>query len=407
MYEIREGREEDRDSVVDLLTKIFRPIETFQEEWIYGWREFWNRPASKNWAFVATHMGRVVANLSFFTSNVNRIRANPMCFAGVWAVGTELEHRRQGLLKGLLQRAFSVMNEQSIILSILDPSPYQGAQIAYEKCGYAVAEHRVKHNFSPNALRLLEGNSDITVRKLKNAEEYRKVADLELGMSRYGSRVFMRAWHAWPVICEYAIKNGQISLFERGSEPVGCANCSIIRSNDDLTLHVSMTYYKSYDVLPSIIALISELSGNVTHVEWICEPQIPIQDFFQNIHRLETQSIGTMMMRVINFEDYCKSIQVPEQTENKLILKLTDSHCPWNEGVYQLDAGNGNLEIRRENDTQKADFTLTAFQLSKVIGGLIPPSILQELGIITCSPETARTLEAIFPTDSFLSYPRF
>lgn len=407
MYEIREGREEDRDSVVELLTKIFRPIETFEEEWVYGWREFWNRPTSKNWAFVATHMGRVVANLSFFKSNVNRIRANPVCFGGVWAVGTELEHRRQGLLKGLFQRAFLVMNEQGMVLSILDPSPYQGAQIAYEKCGYAVAERRVKHNFPPNALRSPEGNSDITVRKLKNAEEHRKVADLELGMSRYGSRVFMHAWHAWPAIFEYAIKNGQIFLFERGSEPVGCATCSIIRSDDNSTLHVSMTYYKSYDVLPSIIALISQLSTNVTNVEWICEPQIPIQDFFQNIHRLKTQSIGTMMMRVINFEDYCKSIQVPEQTEGKLILKLTDSHCPWNEGIYRLDARNGNLEVRRENDTQRAELTLTPFQLSKVIGGLIPPSILQELGTITGSPETARTLEAIFPADSFLSYPRF
>ena len=82
MYEIREGREEDRDSVVELLTKIFRPIETFEEEWVYGWREFWNRPTSKNWAFVATHMERVVANLSFFKSNVNRIRGNP-CVLGV------------------------------------------------------------------------------------------------------------------------------------------------------------------------------------------------------------------------------------------------------------------------------------------------------------------------------------
>ncbi len=112
-------------------------------------------------------------------------------------------------------------------------------------------------------------------------------------------------------------------------------------------------------------------------------------------------------MRVINFEEYCKSIQVPEQTEGKLTLKLTDSHCPWNEGIYRLDARNGNLEVREENDTQSAEFTLTPFQLSKVIGGLTPPSILQELGLITGSPETARTLEAIFPADSFLSYPRF
>jgi predicted acetyltransferase len=402
MYEIRKGREEDRDSVVELLTKVFMPIESFQEEWIDGWREFWNRPKYKNWAFVTTHKGRLVANLSFFENNVNCIRGKPVCFGGVWAVGTELEHRRQGLLRRLFQQAFPVMDEHGMVLSILDPSPYQGAQIAYEKCGYAVVERRVKHAFPPSALRTPEGNPDISVRKLKNAEEHRKVAGLERGMSRYGSRIF-----TWPTMFEQAIKNGQIFLFERGSEPVGCAKCSILRTDDDSTLQVAMTYFKSYEVLPPIIGLINRLSANVNNVEWICDPQIPVQDFFQNIHRLETQSIGTMMLRIINFEGYCKSIQVPESAEGRLVLKLIDSLCPWNEGIYQLNVRKGKLEVDRGNHGQEIELTLIPFQLSKVIGGLISPSKLQELRIIACSLETARMLEAIFPTDSFLSYVRF
>ena len=402
MYEIRTGREEDRIPVVELLTKVFRPIERFQEEWVDGWREFWNRPKFKNWAFVATHKGRVVANLSFFENNVNSIRGKPMRFGGVWAVGTELEHRRQGLLKGLFQQAFPVMNEHGMALSILEPSPYQGAQIAYEKCGYAVAERRVKHDFPPRALKTPEVNPDITVRKLKNAEEHRRVVDLERGMSRFGSRIF-----TWPSVFEETIENGQLFLLERGSEPVGCAKCSIIRTNDESTLHVAMTYFKSYEVLPLLIRLINRLSANVTNVEWICDPQIPVQEFIQNVHILKTESIGTMMLRIVNFEGYCRSIQVPEPTEGRLILKLTDSLCPWNEGIYQLNAGKGKLEVDRRNHEQGIELTLTPFQLSKVIGGLLSPSKLQELGLITCSPETARMLEAIFSTDSFLSYVRF
>ncbi len=403
MYEIREGREEERESVVELLTKVFRPIESFREWWIDGWRKFWNRPQFENWAFVATHKGRVVANLSFFKNdNLNCIRGNPVCFGAVWAVGTELEHRRQGLLRALFQKAFPMMNKHGMVLSILDPSPYQGAQIAYEKCGYAVAECRVKHDFPPGALRTVEGNPDITVRKLKNAEEHRTVADLEFGMSRYGSRVF-----TWSNAFEQAIKDRQLFLFERGSEAVACANCSIIRTDEDSTLQVAMTYFTSYEVLPSTIGLISQLSANVANVEWICEPQIPVRDFVQNVHRCKTQSIGTMMLRIVNFEGYCKSIQVSDLAEGRLVLKLTDSLCPWNEGIYELNARERKLEVNRGNYEKEIEVTLTPFQLSKVIGGLIPSSKLQELGIITCSPETARMLEAIFPRDSFLSYVRF
>ncbi|MFX0168295.1 MAG: enhanced intracellular survival protein Eis [Candidatus Hodarchaeota archaeon] len=402
LYAIRAGQEGDRDAVVELLTKIFRPIESFREEWVDGWREFWNRPTSKNWAFVATHMGRVVANLSFFKNNINRIRGNPMCFGGVWAVGTEQEHRRRGLLRGLFKQAFPMMNEQNIVLSILDPSPYQGAQIAYEKCGYSLVERRVKHDFLPSALRTPEGNPDITVRKLKRVEEQRIVADLEMSMSRYGSRIF-----TWPTAFEEGIKNRQLFLFERGSEPVGCAKYSIIATDDDSTLQVTMTYYKSYEVLPLIIGLIHEFSANAKNVEWICEPQIPVLAFVQNVHRFKTQSIGTMMLRIINFDGYCKSIQIPKSVEGVLVLKLTDSLCPWNEGVYQLNAHKGRLEVDRGDHEQEIELTLTPFQLSKVLGGLISPITLQELGIITCSPETARMLEVIFPTDSFLSYIRF
>lgn len=403
MYEIRKGQEEDRDSVVELLTRVFKPIESFQEWWIDGWREFWNRPQFENWAFVATYKGRVVANLSFFKNDsLNCIRGNPVCFGAVWAVGTELEHRRQGLLRGLFDQAFPVMNEHGMVLSILDPSPYQGAQIAYEKCGYAVVECRFKHDFLPSALRTVEGNPDITVRNLKNAEEHRKVADLEFGMSRYGSRVF-----TWPNAFEQAIKDRQLFLFERGSEAVACAKCSHVKTDEDSTLQVAMTYFTSYKVLPSIIGLIGQLSRNVANVEWICEPQIPIRDFVQNVHRLKTQSIGTMMMRIVNFEGYCKSIQVPDSAEGKLILKLTDSLCPWNEGIYELNAREGTLEVNRGSHEKEIEVTLTPFQLSKVIGGLIPPLKLQELRIITCLPETAKMLEAIFPRDSFLSYVRF
>ena len=402
MYEIRKGREEDRDSVVELLTKIFRTIESFREEWIDGWREFWNRPEFRNWAFVATHMGNVVANLSFFQNDVNCIRGNPICFGGVWAVGTKLEHRRQGLLRGLFQQAFPVMNEQGMVLSILEPSPYQGAQIAYEKCGYTVVERRVKHDFPPSALRTPKDQPDITIRKLKNTEEHQKVADLEQGMSRYGSRIF-----TWPTVFEEAIKDGELFLFERGSEPVGCAKCSVIRTSDEPTLQVAMTYYKSYDVVPPIIGLINQLSENVSNVEWICEPQIPVQHFVHNAHRLKTQSIGTMMLRIINFGGYCQSIQLPESVEGRLVLKLTDSLCPWNEGIYLLNARKRKLEVKPENHEQEVEVTLTPFQLSKVIGGFESPLKLQELRIITCLPETARTLEAIFPKDCFLSYVRF
>ena len=148
MYEIRDAHEEDRESVVQVLSRALGSLETFREEWVESWRQYWNRPEYEDWAYVATYKGRVIGNLSFAANDgFNRIRGAPQRFGAVWAVGVEVEHRRKGLLKGLFKSAFPHMKEEGIVLSILDPSPYDGAQFAYEKCGYALAERRLSHEF--------------------------------------------------------------------------------------------------------------------------------------------------------------------------------------------------------------------------------------------------------------------
>lgn len=400
MYEIREAHEEDRDSVVQVLTRALGSLETFREEWVESWRQYWNRPEYEDWAYVALYKGDVVANLSFAANDgLNRIRGAPQRFGAVWAVGVEVEHRRKGLLKRLFNSAFPRMKEEGIVLSILDPSPYDGAQIAYEKCGYALSENRVTHNFLCRALRPVKGSQDIMVRELVDTDEYKKISDLEATMGRFGSRVF-----TWPGIFVHQIKSGHFYIMERGSEPVGCAKLSF-KSGDESILNVSMTYFESYDVLPSIIELIAENSSKMTRVEWNCDPQIPVPYYFQNIHHLKTHNTGTMMMRVIDFEGYCRRIQVPEQAEEELIVNLNDIQCPWNEGTYRLNSEKGALTIERDN--KRSEITLNPFQLSQVIGGLTLPSVLREMGIISCSPETAQKLDAIFPVDSFMSYVRF
>ena len=401
MYEIREAREEDRDSVVQVLTRALRSVETFREEWVESWRQYWYKPENEDWAYVATYKNRVVANLSFFVNDsFNTMRGNPVRFGGVWAVGTESEHRRKGILKGLFNHAFPSMKEKGIVLSILDPSPYFGAQIAYEKCGYALAESRVTHEFSPRALRPTRGHS-ITARKLHDENEYTKISQLEFTMGRYGSRVF----NGWPALFMEDIKAGNFYILERGSEPVGCVRLSIVES-DEPVLHVSNAYFTSNDVIPSIIELIAQNSSKVTKVTWNCDPHIPLVHYFHNIHNLKTHLSGTMMMRVVDFEGYCTSIQAPEQ-EKEVVLELTDAQCPWNEGVYRLHSRKGTFKIERIDERSAAEITLNPFQLSTVIGGLTSPLLLQELGFLSCSPETAKTLDILFPVDSFMSYSRF
>jgi len=140
MYSIREAREEDREQSIQLLVKTFGDMGILEDSWVHSWREYMNRPENHDWNFVAALDDKIVANLAFFENTNNVIRGNPVPFAGVWAVATAEEHRRKGILRSMYNVVFKDMKEKGLVLSILEPSPYPGAQIAYETFGYAFAE---------------------------------------------------------------------------------------------------------------------------------------------------------------------------------------------------------------------------------------------------------------------------
>jgi predicted acetyltransferase len=403
MYDIRVAREEDRDQVVTLLTREFKAIDAFEEDWVDSWRNYWNRPEYDDWAFVATHNDQVVANLAYFVNReLNNIRGTHLCFSGVWAVATDARHRRKGLLRGIYEQAFPDMNERGVVLSILEPSPWLGAQIAYERMGYAVAERRVKHTFPPDILRPCQGDRDISARALEDPDENTKLSELESTMTRFGSRVY-----TFPLFFSQRIKSGNFFIFERGSQPVGCVRIVSSSSESDTILKVDNASFASDDVLPSIIDFIIQKSADATNVEWVCDPQIPVRKFSHHVKGIQSEYHESMMMRVVNFKGYCESIRVPEGNETAVTMKITDDLCPWNEGVYDLSFSNGELGVEVIGVENDADVALNPYELANVIGGQTLPSKLRNFGMIDCSLDTAQKLDAIFPIDSFQSYFRF
>ena len=402
MYTFREAREEDREEVVKLLTTAFKEIDSFKNSWIDSWKNYWNHPENFDWAFVATCDDKIIANLSYFLSNHDKIRGNPLNFGGVWAVATDRKYRRKGVLKGIYELAFRDMNKRGIPISILDPSPYPFAQMAYERMGYAIAEKRVKHSFTPNSMKMFEGLNDISVRKIENPDENIKIAELESKMSRYGSRLF-----TFPFFFSQGIKSGNFYILERNSDPVGCVKLIYENQDSDYILKVENAYFISDEILSFIANLISQKFPDVSRIEWICDPQIPVRYFASNIKNIETQYVESMLMRVVNFKKYCDSIRAPKGKEFSLSIKLSDNFCPWNEGIYDLTLSEGIFNIDKVDAEYKTDVTLDPHGLSNVVSGYMYPSELRKYGIISCSLDTALKLDSIFPVDSLQAYYRF
>ncbi|MFW9808240.1 MAG: enhanced intracellular survival protein Eis [Candidatus Thorarchaeota archaeon] len=400
MIEIREARAEDRESAVRILWKAFDPTSSYEDHLTKEWIKRWNNPEKQDYAYVAVENGKVVSSLSFFITSENEqiIRGAPLCFSGVWAVTTDAAYRRRGLVRKLFDISFPRMHDEKVSLSILDPfyRPF------YEKFSYALSEKRARHIFTRDQIRVGKTRNDISSREAKDPEDRQTIVQIERSMARFGSRFFSRIESL-----DYVMKNGIIHILEDENGPVGCVWFNFIKGppNTAPELIVGISRYTSDDVFPSIVELVRNYSANVSKVTWWVDADVPVRHYFADIHQTESHMIGSMMMRIIDFEDYCRSINVPEETSEKVTIELNDDQCAWNNGVYTLIPNEGKLSVER-NDS-KPDISLSAFQLSQIAGGLTPPTVLRSLQEIKCDEATARRLEDIFPADTFVSYLRF
>ncbi len=397
MYEVTEGRPEFRDDVIRIFWKAFEPTQNLDEMRQENWTDYWNNQENDDFAYVALHNGRPVANVSFFGSTQNKIRGMPVRFAGVWGVATEPNHRRSGLVRKVLEHAFIRMRKEGMVLSILDPFyiPF------YEKFGYAVAESRTRHQFSPREFRKVEMDDELEARELSDPDESELVLEVEKTMSRFGSRVF----HFKRTI-ERAIKKDHLYVIEKGSQPVATAKFTFDRKNGDLSLNTGLSYYKSSEYFSSIVRLVSQYAVNSKQLTWSCDNQAPVRLFTKHHGSVVTQEVGAMMMRVVDFQGYCRSIAVPEEADQGLTLSLKDEQCDWNSGSYELQPDGGKLECNRI-ECDSPDIKVDALKLSRVVSGLVVASTLRGLRMIDCSKETAAKLDALFPPDNFVSYERF
>ena len=398
MIQVREGREEDRPSVARVLWKAFEATRTFEDVEKEDWIARWNQPKDKDWAYVAVDNDKVVANLSFFiTGNEdNKIRGKPIPFAGVWAVATDPVYRKQGLVREMFKEAFPRMRKEGAVLSVLDPF----YRAFYEKFDYALGEKRAKHIFKKEDFRVGKTNPEITVREAIAPDDIPKVVEVEKSMSRFGSRFF-----GFKKLIEGRIKKGNFFIFEKGAEPVGTVMIMFQDAHPGYKLSVGYTRYKTDDVFPSIVELVSKFAVNSDKVTWYCDYEVPVRHFFDSYSTTESHVFGSMMMRVIDFEKYCMMIEIPESTSKWVTIKLEDTYCPWNSGIFTLIPNEGSLQV--EKSEREPDIHLNAFQLSQLISGVSPATLLHGLNEIKCSLETAKKLEAIWPEDNFISYMRF
>ena len=82
--------------------------------------------------------------------------------------------------------------------------------------------------------------------------------------------------------------------------------------------------------------------------------------------RLIGRTYDALWLRLVDVPSALEARRYP--TQEKIVLRVTDTFCPWNDGRYELDAGPDGA--RCKPTTSDPDLTLTAADLATVyLGG--------------------------------------
>lgn len=386
MFKVEIPTEIDRQSASRLLWKSFFVLEEYKES------PYWYTPP-KNHALVVKDGEEVVSTMSFATHFENTIRGVNLPLAGIWGVATVPAYRRRGMVRAIFDKGFKMMKEEGMVISVLNPA----SVVLYEKLGYANAERRLEHIIQPGLFKSVQCPNDIKIRELKDSEK-NNYDQIYKSMSRFGSRVYSPE-----------LKGEHIYLIEQGNEPVGIVMFRFMKNDQGRDLYVITPVYTKNEVFPVIIDFVNKFSEECSKIHWISESTAPVEYFVKERIEIESKQIGSMMIRIIDFEEYCKRIKIPKKATEQVLVQIIDKHCPWNNSIYRLIPQNGCLEVNRleEHNEIKPEIVLSEFQLSQIVSGLTPASMLFNYGEIQCDKKTAQKLEAIFPEEDFLSYIRF
>lgn len=291
------------------------------------------------------------------------------------------------------------MKRKGFVVSILEEPSEEPSS------GYYSVDTFVMFEFPPKALKTVKGRSTIISRELIDTRKQSIIDVLSPKMAQVKSKPCVIPWtHIGAGL------KGTYYLFQEEGKPVGCVYIvygdMLYDDNDDIYyddnfLKVYFSYLSSLSVLPSIVELVKELSSDSSEVRCITDPRfsIPIPPFLEltQLPLLSTHS-KEMMMRIIDFEKYCRAIRVPEKCDEQVIIELVDDQCPWNQGIFRLRAEKGNLLVDRLDDSVAIDIQFNPFTLSSVIYGKLRPADLKRINRIDCSEETAFKLDRIFPS---------
>lgn len=298
------------------------------------------------------------ASTANYVPMTQNIRGKIYEMGGVAGVATYPEARRKGYVKLLMRKLFESMREEKRAISIL----YPFRESFYAKFGYITSLQEYDGNFSPSNLRELpEIKNNLRMERVefnKGLDDYYNL-HLESQKLFHGFSMYEKLW-----MKAAELNPPWLILLRDGDRVVGGMSYKITGFSG--TMKIGGLLYLTPRAKYSLFHWIARHADHVTKVELPLNPMFKLETWIDDlkITKVTREWVPSHMFRVISI-DGLSGMQIGD---GKINLKITDSHCDWNNGNWEFRSKNKKLEVRRTSDEPDAELTIDG--LSAIIYGV-------------------------------------
>lgn len=279
------------------------------------------------------------------------IPGNVVDAAGVTMVGVLPSHRRQGILRSMMETQMLDARARKEHLAVL----WASEESIYQRFGYGFASKQGHINIERDRASFLDDPGPMgRVRMVPAEERIKELPSIYEQVRKDTPGMYERSATWWEVHSLYDPEH-----LRHGSGPLFCA---VVETDGSPTGYVTYRIKAHWeeDATPASVVEVSEALATTTEATREVWRYVFGIDLVQRIaayylpsdwpvflmvpepRRLRFSYSDSLWLRVVDIEGALQ--QRSYATDTALIFEIMDEFCPWNEGTWKLDTGTARVE---------------------------------------------------------------
>ena len=343
---IRFARESEKDNIRDIWDYCFNDGPKFTDYY------FENKYDNEN-TVVVEEDGEIVSSLQL---NQYKLELNEKLYDSSYVVGVSTfpQVRGKGYMKNIMHFTLNELYKKKQLVSILMPIDYR----LYRKYGYEHCYDQIEYDLDMEDLRTFKSSGNMKKANLNHIEEMMEIQ--ENCLKNVNGNIKRDEDYYKSLFKEVNSEDGHIYIYENADD-----KGYIIYFINGENMFVRELYYTSLESLKAMLKFIYNHNTQCKKVTISAPINDKIRLILANPRTANMKLKPFMMGRVINFEEYLKTLEIENDIKGSLNISVKDDFIKENNKVFKINLENNKVSVETGDFSPHVEFDInTISQLS-------------------------------------------